>query len=99
MKHYFDVRGSQPEKPSEIDTKSSPTTAYIRENIRKEGGSWVYDEIQYTMQEFIQLQSQQIALLEHVAAKMIQAASPAALSARSSKQESFAELAERFLKE
>lgn len=99
MKHYPNIHGSQPEKPPEIDTQSSPTTVYIRENIRKEGEFWVYDEIQYTTQEFIQLQSQQIGLLEQVAAKMIQAASPAALSARSSKQESFAELAERFLKE
>ena len=99
MKHYTNIRGSQPEKPPEIDTQSSPTTVYIRENIRREGDFWVYDETQYTTQEFIQLQSRQISLLEQVKAKMIQAASPALLSARSSKQESFAKLAERFLKE
>ena len=94
MKHYTNIRGSQPEKPPEIDTQSSPTTVYIRENIRREGDFWVYDETQYTTQEFIQLQSRQISLLEQVTAKMIQAASPALLSARSSKQESFAKLAE-----
>lgn len=99
MKQYANVRGSQPEKPPEIDTQSSPTTVYIRENIRREGDFWVYDEAQYTTREFIQLQSQQITLLEQVAAKMIQAVTPATLSARNIQQESFAELAKRFLKE
>lgn len=99
MRYYTSVYGTQPRRPPKIDTQSSPTTVYIRENIRREGDFWVYDETQYTTQEFIQLQSRQISLLEQVTAKMIQAASPALLSARSSKQESFAKLAERFLKE
>lgn len=44
MKRYTDVHGSQIERPPEIDTQSSPTTVYVRENIRREGEFWVYDE-------------------------------------------------------
>lgn len=64
MKHYTQVYGSQPRKPPEIDTQSSPTTVYVRENIRKEiidGISlWVYDETQYTTREYIQLQANEL---------------------------------------
>lgn len=44
MKRYTDVHGSQIERPPEIDAQSSPTTVYVRENIRREGEFWVYDE-------------------------------------------------------
>lgn len=64
MKRYTNVHGSHPRKPPEIDTQSSPTTVYIRENIQKEiidGVSfWVYDETQYTTREYIQLQANEL---------------------------------------
>lgn len=99
MKRYTDVHGSQMERPPEIDTQSSPTTVYVRENIRREGEFWVYDEMQYSPQEFIQLQSQEIKLLQQVAGKMIQAVTPTALSTRTAQPEDFKTLAIRFLQE
>lgn len=42
------VRGTQPDRPLELDFVSSPTTIYVRENIQKvesEGFSgWEYEE-------------------------------------------------------
>lgn len=99
MKRYTDVHGSQMERPPEIDTQSSPTTVYVRENIRREGEFWVYDEMQYSPQEFIQLQSQEIKLLQQVAGKMIQAVTPTTLSTRTAQPEDFKTLAIRFLQE
>lgn len=99
MKRYTDVHGSQIERPPEIDTQSSPTTVYVRENIRREGEFWVYDETQYTTREYIQKQAADIALLQQVSAVMIQAASPATLSVRSAQSENFETLATRFLQE
>jgi hypothetical protein len=99
MKRYTDVHGSQMERPPEIDTQSSPTTVYVRENIRREGEFWVYDETQYSPQEFIQLQSQEIKLLQQVAGKMIQAVIPTTLSTRTAQPEDFKTLAIRFLQE
>lgn len=99
MKRYTDVHGSQIERPPEIDTQSSPTTVYVRENIRREGEFWVYDETQYSPQEFIQLQSQEIKLLQQVARKMIQAVTPTTLSTRTGQPEDFKTLAIRFLQE
>lgn len=99
MKRYTDVHGSQMERPPEIDTQSSPTTVYVRENIRREGEFWVYDETQYTTREYIQKQAADIALLQQVSAVMIQAASPATLSVRSAQSENFETLATRFLQE
>ena len=99
MKRYTDVHGSQMERPPEIDTQSSPTTVYVRENIRREGEFWVYDETQYSPQEFIQLQSQEIKLLQQVARKMIQAVTPTTLSTRTAQPEDFKTLAMRFLQE
>lgn len=99
MKRYTDVHGSQMERPPEIDTQSSPTTVYVRENIRREGEFWVYDETQYTTREYIQKQAADIALLQQVSAVMIQAASPATLSVRSAQSENFEILATRFLQE
>lgn len=99
MKRYTDVHGSQMERPPEIDTQSSPTTVYVRENIRREGEFWVYDETQYSPQEFIQLQSQEIRLLQQVAGKMIQTVTPTTLSTRTAQPEDFKTLAIRFLQE
>ena len=99
MKRYTDVHGSQIERPPEIDTQSSPTTVYVRENIRREGEFWVYDETQYSPQEFIQLQSQEIKLLQQVAGKIIQAVIPTTLSTRTAQPEDFKTLAIRFLQE
>lgn len=99
MKRYTDVHGSQMERPPEIDTQSSPTTVYVRENIRREGEFWVYDETQYSPQEFIQLQSQEIKLLQQVAGKMIRTVTPTALSTRTAQPEDFNTLAIRFLQE
>ena len=99
MKRYTDVHGSQIERPPEIDTQSSPTTVYVRENIRREGEFWVYDETQYSPQEFIQLQSQEIKLLQQVARKMIQAVTPTTLLTRTAQPEDFKTLAIRFLQE
>lgn len=79
MKHYTQVYGSQPRKPPEIDTQSSPTTVYIRENIRKEiidGISlWVYDETQYTTREYIQLQANELKKTNLAAADLYQSLS------------------------
>lgn len=79
MKHYTQVYGSQPRKPPEIDTQSSPTTVYIRENIRKEiidGVSfWVYDETQYTTREYIQLQANELKKTNLAAADLYQSLS------------------------
>ena len=99
MKRYTDVHGSQIERPPEIDTQSSPTTVYVRENIRREGEFWVYDETQYSPQEFIQLQSQEIKLLHQVAGKMIRTVTPTTLSTRTAQPEDFKTLAIRFLQE
>lgn len=99
MKRYTDVHGSQIERPPEIDTQSSPTTVYVRENIRREGEFWVYDETQYSPQEFIQLQSQEIRLLQQVAGKMIRTVTPTTLSTRTAQPEDFKTLAIRFLQE
>ena len=79
MKYYTRVHGSQPKKPPEIDTQSSPTTVYIRENIRKEiidGVSfWVYDETQYTTREYIQLQANELKRTNFAAAALYQSLS------------------------
>lgn len=99
MKRYTDVHGSQIERPPEIDAQSSPTTVYVRENIRREGEFWVYDETQYSPQEFIQLQSQEIKLLQQVAGKIIRTVTPTTLSTRTVQPEDFKTLAIRFLQE
>lgn len=96
---FHSVLSSQIERPPEIDTQSSPTTVYVRENIRREGEFWVYDETQYSPQEFIQLQSQEIKLLQQVAGKMIRTVTPTALSTRTAQPEDFKTLAIRFLQE
>lgn len=79
MKRYTNVHGSHPRKPPEIDTQSSPTTVYIRENIQKEiidGVSfWVYDETQYTTREYIQLQANELKRTNLAAADLYQSLS------------------------
>lgn len=79
MKRYTNVHGSHPRKPPEIDTQSSPTTVYIRENTQKEiidGVSfWVYDETQYTTREYIQLQANELKRTNLAAADLYQSLS------------------------
>ena len=79
MKRYTNVHGIHPRKPPEIDTQSSPTTVYIRENIQKEiidGVSfWVYDETQYTTREYIQLQANELKRTNLAAADLYQSLS------------------------
>lgn len=79
MKRYTNVHGSHPRKPPEIDTQSSLTTVYIRENIQKEiidGVSfWVYDETQYTTREYIQLQANELKRTNLAAADLYQSLS------------------------
>lgn len=79
MKRYTNAHGSHPRKPPEIDTQSSPTTVYIRENIQKEiidGVSfWVYDETQYTTREYIQLQANELKRTNLAAADLYQSLS------------------------
>lgn len=45
------VRGTQPERPLELDFVSSPTTIYVRENIQKveseDFSGWEYEEKTY----------------------------------------------------
>lgn len=58
---WKEVVGTQPEKPLEVDTTSSPSTVYLRKNIREEErvdaeanitNVWVYDEAQLTPEEY-----------------------------------------------
>ncbi|MGL5715058.1 MAG: hypothetical protein ACRCXT_06785 [Paraclostridium sp.] len=68
MQEFKNVKSSQTGYPEEVDTKSSPTTVYIRNNIKrideeKENGfhGWEYDEIQYTVDEY---NANKISILE-----------------------------------
>lgn len=97
MKHYTDVYGSQAERPSEIDTKSSPTTVYIRKNIRREDEFWVYDEQQYSLREYIALQGESINLLKKVAEKMIYQLLPTEYVEKKQGKTDFMELAKDYL--
>ena len=51
------VEGYQTSRPKEVDLESSPTTAYMRKNIKEvpnegEGTHWEYDEIQMPREDF-----------------------------------------------
>lgn len=56
------VTGCQPNKPDEVDTTSSPTTVYLRRNIREaeiaeqmDGTpitGWEYEEAQLSLEEY-----------------------------------------------
>lgn len=71
-KEYLNVRGSQSERPNELEINVD--TAYVRKNIitidesNSENGmgfkGWQYDEIQYSLNEFQELTSTQVKLLE-----------------------------------
>ena len=63
MKDWKTVTGTQPERPAEVDRESSPTTVYLRKNIRqveqKETGDseetvsvWQYEEQELTVREY-----------------------------------------------
>lgn len=65
MTEWKNVAGTQPEKPEEIDRTSSPSTVYLRRNIRQvtrdtEDGfgekrsatEWQYEEKEMTIEEF-----------------------------------------------
>ena len=45
MKDWKTVTGTQPERPAEVDRESSPTTVYLRKDIRQE-------ERELTVQEY-----------------------------------------------
>lgn len=68
MKEWKIQQGTQPERPEEIDTSSSPTTVYLRRNIEQvqreaegesEGGAsvmeWQYEEKEMTTEEYRQM--------------------------------------------
>lgn len=70
MKDWTLTRGTQPERPEEIDTTSSPTTVYLRRNITQvqqeaaegeTGGEqqtvteWQYEEKEMTVEEYRQM--------------------------------------------
>lgn len=62
MKDWKTATGTQPERPAEVDRESSPTTVYLRKNIRqveqKEEDSgetvkvWQYEERELTVTEY-----------------------------------------------
>lgn len=63
MKDWKTVTGTQPECPAEVDKESSPTTVYLRKNIRQveqkeaeDSGEtvsvWQYEEQELTVQEY-----------------------------------------------
>lgn len=55
MKSYKDVRGTQPDRPDELEVNVD--TVYVRANIRhvedEEFTGWQYDEDQYELKEYI----------------------------------------------
>lgn len=66
MKDWKTVTGTQPERPAEVDLESSPTTVYMRKNIRqveqKEAEDseetvsvWQYEERELTLREYEEL--------------------------------------------
>lgn len=63
MKDWKTITGTQPERPAEVDRESSPTTVYLRKNIRqikkKEMedseelvSMWEYEEQELTVAEY-----------------------------------------------
>lgn len=66
MKEWEMQRGTQPERPAEVDRESSPTTIYLRRNIEQvqrqptdESGEavmeWQYEEQELTIGEYEQM--------------------------------------------
>ena len=61
--NWKEVEGYQPERPLETDTESSPTTVYLRRNIREipnkdmewndtEETHWIYEECEIKKEDF-----------------------------------------------
>ncbi|MEQ6856058.1 hypothetical protein AAHH17_16380 [Lysinibacillus capsici] len=75
MKEFKNVRGTQPTRPLEVEV--GPTHAYVRSNIRPvEAPSigitfWIYDEVQYTLAEYIQLQQEKIEEIQNFTDKYL----------------------------
>ena len=76
MTEWKQITGSQAGRPAEVDTVSSPTTVYLRKNIKqitkkdesgKEETMWQYDEREMTVAEY----ADYLASLETPATKMI----------------------------
>lgn len=76
MTEWKKITGTQPEAPAEVDAVSSPTTVYLRKNIKQitqtnENGEsvqmWEYDEREMSVAEY----SDMLASLETPATKMI----------------------------
>lgn len=69
MTDWHEVHDSRQERPAELDTSSSRATVYERRNIRQETGAapmsgdaaevteWVYEQREYTREEYDQTQS------------------------------------------
>ena len=75
MTQWHEVRDSRVERPDELDTESSYAVVYERRNIRQEerqteSGTqgitteWVYDQREYTKEEWSQEQAIKRALAE-----------------------------------
>ncbi len=76
MTNWNQITGTQSERPAEVDTTSSPTTVYLRRNIKQitetdESGNehkvWQYEEREMTVAEY----ADYLASLETPATKMI----------------------------
>ena len=60
------VEGTQPERPKELDTASSPRCVYLRRNIKQlekptENGNvtvWSYEEARLSLSEYVQYQKE-----------------------------------------
>lgn len=93
--YYGKVMVGKP--PKRVTNKSSPTTVYIRKNIRREDEFWVYDEQQYSLREYIALQGESINLLKKVAEKMIYQLLPTEYVEKKQGKTDFMELAKDYL--
>lgn len=66
MKQYFNVQGSQLNKPLQVEVNVD--TVYVRSNIvrieTEDFKGWQYDEIQYDKNEYIELISNKADSLE-----------------------------------
>lgn len=68
MEIYKDVYSTV--NPIEVDLESSPSTVYVRSNIRKEyferfdREMYIYDEIQYTNNEYSYIKAKEVDMLK-----------------------------------
>lgn len=74
MTEWREVFGTEPEKPQEFDTQSSPTTVYQRRNIRQETrtdgdgnavSGWLREEREMSAAEYSQMILMQQAVKEN----------------------------------